>query len=454
MQRTALKYLLEWQSNPRRKPLVIRGARQVGKSYLVNMLAEQAFTDITIVDFEFDATLAELFTSKDPTTIIQQLELKLARSIVPGKTLLFLDEIQASPEAFASLRYFYEKMPELHVIAAGSLLEFALKDHTFSMPVGRIEYLYLSPMSFEEYLATTNHQLLNFLQNFQIGDDLPNIVHNECLKLMREYFVLGGMPETLKAWLDTRSFLECEKVQQSILTTYRDDFSKYGKNVNIKRIQTVYNQLPFIIGKKMVYSQIDRHEKSRDLKASVELLKLAKVIYNVHHTSANGIPLRAEASEKAYKPLLLDIGLLCQACGLNLLDFNRYDDILLVNSGALCEQFVGQQLLANMPLFKEPELFYWMRENPQSAAEVDFVIAQRNQVIPVEVKAGKTGSLKSMHRFLYEKERKISVRFNSDIPSIFEGSTKLAGGGSINYKLISLPLYMSGQLQRLLVGYL
>lgn len=450
MKRNALDYLIEWNSRKNRKPVIIRGARQVGKSFLVRMFAEEVSYDLVEINFEYNPELTDLFKSNDPNQIIQLLELKLNTKITSEKTLLFLDEIQAAPSVLAALRYFYEQMPELHVIAAGSLLEFVLEDHSFSMPVGRIEYLHLGPMSFEEFLvAAGRNNLFEFLHTYSLQSDFPNIIHKELLDLFKRYLVIGGMPEVIKTYLETDSTRNCEMAKQSLLSTYRDDFSKYGKRVNHQRLQKVFNSIPAIVGNKLKYVTISRNEKPSSIESALHMLELARVIYRVCHSSSNGIPLGAQVNRKHNKPLFLDVGLQCRTLGLNLLDFENPDTIMMINSGAICEQFIGQHLLYSNEFFIEPELYYWVREKSQSSAEVDYVLSEGQRIIPVEVKAGKTGTLKSMQVFLQEKNIDLAVRFNTDIPSVTHTRTAIPGKPQ-PFTLLSLPLYMVGQIKRLL----
>jgi hypothetical protein len=451
MKRFALEYLDEWGRRPSRKPLVVRGARQVGKSYLVRMFAEKYFKNMVEINFERDGKIARLFDDPSPAKIVKLLELQFDQQIVPGKTLLFLDEIQAVPEVFAKLRYFYEEMPELHIIAAGSLLEFALNQAEFPAPVGRIEYLHLGPMSFEEFLlANGNKQLLDFIRHCSIHEAVPDPLHEKLQGLFRTFVALGGMPQVLKIFLETGSFKESEIVKESIMQTFKDDFSKYGTRVNHQRLLTVFNRLAETVGKKFKYVNIDRNEQAKEIQKALKLLEFAKIAYPVRHSSCNGIPLGTETDERNFKVLFLDVGLMLNSCGLSILDVEKSGDIMLVNSGAVAEQVVGQHLLHSQPFYKQPELYYWMREKRSSEAEIDYVIAAGSQMVPVEVKSGKTGRLKSLHQFIHAKKSRIAVRFNNQKPSCVKCSDELPDGTSVKYRLISLPLYMAEEMRRLI----
>ena len=375
--------------------------------------------------------------------------------IEPGKTLLFLDEIQAAPEVFAALRYFHEEMPELHIIAAGSLLEFVLQEHSFSMPVGRIEYMHLGPMTFEEFLvASGREKLQQWLTSYALEDSVPEGLHRELLTLIRQYCVVGGMPEAVAAFLRNGSYQECEQVQQSILSTYRDDFAKYAAKTKHRRIEKMFAAIPQLVGRKFKYSHVDREERARELGAALHLLCLARVAHQVKHSHGNGIPLGAETDDRAFKVLFLDVGLLCRACGLSVLDVEKESDIILVNSGAVCEQLVGQHLLLSGTFYDDPILHCWMRDKPNSSAEVDYLTAIGPHVIPVEVKAGATGRLKSLHLFLSEKKCGFGLRFNSDIPSLLDTRVSRGATDEMPFRLLSLPFYMLGQMRRLCVEVL
>ena len=277
LKRNAFQHLIHWKNKKNRKPLVIRGARQVGKSSLVRLFAESADLELLEINLELSDDYIDCFTAKDPGLIIPLLELKAGRKILPGKTLLFLDEIQSAPKILATLRYFYELMPGLHVVAAGSLLEFVLEEHTFSMPVGRIEYLHLGPMTFKEFLAGIDReQLVSFIEQFHHTDDLPPVLHNELMKLFKMYCAVGGMPEAVQVFQESGSMFEADAVKQAILLTYRDDFSKYGRRVNRTLLQNVFQSLPLQVGQKLKYVNLDRNEKSAEVKKTLHLLALAR----------------------------------------------------------------------------------------------------------------------------------------------------------------------------------
>jgi uncharacterized protein len=411
MKRDLLNNLNEWKNSNRRKPLILRGARQVGKSWLAKELG-RSFSYFAEINFDRNPELGEFFiTTKDPKKLISLISDYLDINIIPGETLLFLDEIQNCPNAIKALRYFYEELPQLHVLAAGSLLEFELQN--ISIPVGRIQFLYCYPLSFAEFLTATGKQKLRerLLENGL--NPLPNPLHTKLLKLVRIYTIIGGLPEVVTTYCDTDNLRKCSEIQSDILLTYRKDFHKYAKKHQIKYLEKLFTALPLQVGNKFKYANIDNNLKSRELSESLELLVYAGVIHKIHHTSANGIPLKAEMELKKFKAVFFDTGLM-----LNLLHFDftpllLNPDITLVNNGALAEHFVAQELLAYANPRIESELFYWHREKKSSNAEIDYVIEYQGNITPIEVKSGSTGSMKSLAIFLSSKPSKTGIKISS-----------------------------------------
>ncbi len=449
--RSQLKYLHDWALQPKHKPLIIRGARQVGKSTVVAMLAEKLDFNLCTVDFEKKPQYCELFNSNEPQTIIELLSIQLKQDIIPGRTILFLDEIQATPQVISCLRYFYESLPELHVLAAGSLLEFALQDMHYSIPVGRIEYMYMGPLSFEEFLlAVDEKQAVDFLHNFRFEQTIPTVLHEKFLKLLANYYIVGGMPEVVASYVEYKNLSLVERIKNAIVDTFQNDFSKYSKGDDLFILQKTFNKIPLQIGNKFQYVNIDNTIKPQKISQALDKLCLAKIATKVFHTSANGIPLGAEQNDKRFKVIYLDIGLVNTILGLNLLDLMQAESLMLVNQGALAEQLIGQQLLDLRPLYETPRLFYWSRDKKGSEAELDYIVNLQQHIIPVEVKSGKSGTLKSLHTFLHEKDLHIAVRVNTNLPLITQDAITMSTGVKLQYKLISLPLYLVGQMYRLI----
>lgn len=447
------QYLIDWLVRSDRKPLLIKGARQVGKSTIVKQFAKKSNLTLVELDFEQNPGYAALFTSKDPETILTLLSAHFNQQIEINSSLLFLDEIQKTPEVISCLRYFYEKMPSLPIIAAGSLLDLALQHINFSIPVGRVEYMYLGPMNFENFLlATKQKPLYDFLQQYEPTQTIPEPLHNSLLNSVKNYFIVGGMPQAVANYANNHDFIALNRLHNSLLTGFKEDFSKYASKSEQERMRLLFNKIPIMLGKKFIYSQIDREEKSTTIKTALDNLSLARIINVVYHTNANGLPLGSEVNSKKFKTFFLDIGLVTTALDLNILTFNDVEDLSLINSGQIAEQFVAQELLQLRELYQQPNLYYWIREAKSSSAEVDFIIGFNGKVIPVEVKAGMAGKLRSLHYFLNEKNSAFAIRFsNNPISSI--NSTVQIGSESLSYQLLSVPFYLIGQLRRLLHYY-
>lgn len=415
----------------------MRGARQVGKSFIIEKFGKENFESLVTCNFEFRPELINCFDNLDPLSICSKLEVAFRTRIILGKTLLFLDEIQNCPKAITALRYFKEKLPDLHVIAAGSLLEFALQEEQFSFPVGRVQFLYLKPLSFHEYLVSQNHdRLVEILDNVTLKQPIDSFIHEELLLLLREYFLMGGMPSVVRCFLETRSFLECQTVLSGLLETYRSDFSKYATKTQYKYLQTFFEKAPGLISQHFKYSHVSSECRSKDLRVALEQLGWAGLLNKVLATHASGIPLHTQMTENKFKLLFLDGGLVNSA--------NRCDiqtawetELLQINGGALAEQFVGQELIAYADPRMHTQLYYWERDKKGGMAEVDYVIQVGSQIFPIEVKAGTTGSLKSLNQFLLEKQTPFGIRISQHPLSFYE-------------KVFSIPLYLIGQLPRLM----
>lgn len=450
MNRNQLNQLQYWFDKSNRKPLVIRGARQVGKSTLVRLFAEQQNLNLAEVNLERHADLGDIFGRKDPVSLIDVLEALPNMNAIASNSLLFLDEIQAVPEAIPALRYLYEDMSQLPVVAAGSLLEFVLSDHHFSMPVGRVEYLHLGPMTFTEFLqALGESKLASIISDFNVGDEIHPLIHNRMLDLLRIYFFVGGMPEAISIYAHSRRLKDVSEVHNSIIETYRDDFPKYIGSRNLSRIQKVFNFAARNVGKKVKYSQFSNQDKSVTIKADIELLCMARVLSKVVHSHCSGLPLQADMEEKAYKLIFLDVGLMNAICGLGWNTVSQITDNVLINEGVIAEQFIGQHLLDMLSKSPNHELTYWLREGRSSNAEVDYVVAINGEVVPIEIKAGATGSLKSLHQFVGEKGVSFAVRFDAGMPSTQSINTIIRRGErsiDVSYQLISLPLYLVERL--------
>lgn len=451
LKRTCIEFLKNWYSSDSRKPLVIRGARQVGKTWIVRYFAQSLKKTLIEINLEKHPKLASLFSSNEPSEIVQRLKSAFEISLNPSECILFIDEIQAAPELFPKLRWFAEDLPQLPVIAAGSLLEFVLNKHEFSMPVGRISYMYLEPLSFEEFLlAQGKHELLTHIKEFTWRNEIPDFLHEKILSLFKEYLIIGGMPAAVSSWATKRSMHEVSQLHHDILHTYRDDFGKYSGRIPPQRLQEVFAKVPQSLGKKFVYSHVNPDVRIPIIKDALDLLCLAKVCHPVMASSSNGVPLGAEILSHYIKAVLLDVGLCSADLGLFLADLASIDELNLINKGGIAEQVVGQLLRTIGPLYQEPALYYWVNTDKNASAEIDYVLQHRSKIIPIEVKAGTIGSLKSLHRFMHLKKLSLAVRINSGPPSLSEMNVKDTQGNSVQYQLLSIPFYLIGELHRLL----
>lgn len=434
MKRTLAAELMAWKSKAEHAPILLRGARQVGKSYLVEEFGKQNFESLALVDFENRPELKSAFSTREPKEILSRLEIALGKPIKEKRTLLFLDEIQLCPEALISLRYFKEQMPKLHLIAAGSLLEFLLHDENFSFPVGRIEFLYLHPLSFIEYLEAASPYLCQRLKEYDLTHPPSQLEHQEFLKWVRRYMFIGGMPAAVKASLHEQTLYESQRIHHRILQAYESDFGKYAKYSQHKYLQIIFQRVPGLIGQILKYRRIDEEIRSRELKPALELLCHAGLVQRVFATTAAGLPLHAHLKYERFKLLYLDIGLLQTATKVDATDFFS-KDIMQINAGMLAEQFVGQELVAyGAPYQKEPLLFWERIESGQ--AEIDYLITHKSRIVPIEVKAGATGSLRSLHSFLQAKPSALALRV-AEMPL------------SWHNKILTIPFYLIHSLGRI-----
>jgi len=451
MDRKDLHTLYRWLQSKQRKPLVIRGARQVGKTWLVRQLAVLSKKKLVELNFERRPNLVSLFHTNDPHKILLAIEAALNITIEPEQSILFLDEIQAAPHIFAKLRWFAEELPALAVVAAGSLLEFVLGKHDFSMPVGRISYLHLEPISFQEFILATGYEkLLAFLEHYQLSDKIPQAIHERLWELIGEYLIVGGMPAVVNSWAEAKSLAKISEIQHDLLATYRDDFTKYSSKINHERLEEVLIATPKLLGQKFKYVAVNPDVQASSIKIALNLLCKAHLCYKVNGCAGNSIPLAAEIKSKIFKVILLDIGLVCALQDLSLPNILRFRDLQLANQGKLAEQLVGQMLRTVRPSYIEPTLYYWAREQKGSAAEIDYLFQYQGEIIPIEVKAGSTGTLKSLHLFMALKNLKTAIRINADYPSITNVQTKTYTNQQVTYQLISIPMYLTEQIDRLL----
>jgi predicted AAA+ superfamily ATPase len=409
MFRDKMALLVAWKDAPQRMPLMIKGARQVGKTWLIRELG-RSFDDFVEVNFEKRPEAKELF-ARDlrPERLVSELSAFAGQRLVAGRTLLFLDEIQECPAALASLRYFHEELPELHVAAAGSLLNFVLDK--VATGVGRVSYLHVYPMTFGEFLVAAGEGILRERILAQsLSEPLPQTHHAHLLDLVRHYMLLGGMPAVLARYFHDRDIIACLALQNDLITSFLDDFHKYGSLAEIGWLSAVFRSVPVQLGRKFKFVSVDPGVKSVHLARALDLLEMAGVAHRVIHSSADGVPLAARLRSNRFKVVFFDTGLAQRLLNVDLAHWMTQVDIETVNGGALAEQFVGQELAALNDAGPLRPMTYWHREARGASAEVDYLVEKGSTVLPIEVKRGLQGGMKSMHLFLKEKKSTRGVK--------------------------------------------
>jgi hypothetical protein len=429
MKRFIEDILIKWKDEKGRKPLILSGARQVGKSYVIEQNFARHFEQLLTINFEKQPEFQSCFESGyDPTRVLRRIEALAGQRLTIGKTLLFFDEVQLCSEAIISLRYFFEEMPDLHIIAAGSLLEFAIEK--ISIPVGRVTFRHLGPLSFEEFLYNSGNQvLLDEIREHSVRMPFPAALHTRAISLLKEYLAIGGMPQIVASYIEHQDYLRCQELLTDLLESYLKDFPKYSsKLADLKYLDTVFSRIPHLVGNQFKFVQISRDIQSKYLRSGLDLLDKADLVKFIYKTS--GIPLGANYNPQRFKLLFIDIGLMQRACDLNIARWIT-DSYNLINAGPVSEQFVGQEICANAN-FKRGKLYYWARDKSGSSAEVDYMIEHLNGVTPVEVKAGTSGRLKSMQLLLKSN------------PAISEGIKVSLDNFEKENNIQSIPLYAFG----------
>lgn len=441
MRRVAEKYLQEWFKKKNRIPLILRGARQVGKSTLVKIFCESQKLDLIEINLEREKLKSAGLESFSIQDILDEIQFKTKKSI-SDKSVIFLDEIQEQPKLLSALRYFYEERPDVAIIAAGSLLEIALKTENFSFPVGRVEFYHLGPMNFTEYLWATNNKLL--ADKISKLDFSPG-VHEMAKEELRKYYYIGGMPNAIKTYIEEKSLISVRSIQEQILQTYIADFPKYNARIQVDRIQRVFAATIQQLGKKIIYQRIDSTAQARDTRRIIELLIDARVLLPCLHSDGNNIPLLGEADPSIQKLYFLDVGLMNCLMRLDLEAIDHEFENSFNTKGIISEQFVAQHLAYIYGSSTPPELFYWLKDKGSQKGEIDFLLQDRNEIIPVEVKATKGGHLKSLFYFVKEKKKSKTVKVSMDEFSVEEIS-HVINDEIIIAHLTNLPLYAIGSI--------
>lgn len=408
--------LESWAKNPNSKPLLLRGARQIGKSTSVRNLGKK-FENFIEINFEKMPQIRDIFErNTNVKELAAQLGLISQQPVIPGKTLIFLDEIQACEAAIKSLWFFKEDYPGLHIVAAGSLLEFTLKDIS-SFGVGRIRSLFMYPISFGEFLdACGKNMWRNAIKEASPEHPLPDSIHNLIVAELRKFIIVGGMPASVAAWINTGSYLECASEQQDIIQSYYDDFPKYAKKVDPILLRRVLNSVLMQTGGKFTYSKVEGEYRTEMIKTALRLLCDAGIIREITRTAANGIPLGAEADGRFKKYIYLDTGLMLRLQSLNDSNSSIITEILtanatdLIHKGALAEMIVGWELTKASQHNLRYDLYYWENTSSGANSEVDYISVRNLKIIPIEVKAGTSGKMKSLRYFLDNKNLSMGVR--------------------------------------------
>ena len=434
--RKIIDYLKNWEKKEGRKPLILRGARQVGKTSAVLFFAKENFKDLIHINLE-KPEHARLFKNEISLEEFEKiLQIKFQKKIIPGKTLLFIDEIQNSPALIKLLRFFYEERPEIHVIGAGSLLEAKLKKDGLSLPVGRIEFAWLYPLDFFEYLeAKGEKETLEYLKKVSLKEKIPQALHQTFLELFYEYAMLGGMPEIIKTFIQKKDFEKLKNIYSSLFTSYLEDVYKYSSSAKTKYLNYIIEQAPLYAGSAITYEKFGGSNfRSREMTEAFDLLEKVMLIHQIRGTKSLGLPLISQR-KKAPKLIFLDIGLVNYQMGIQG-EFLGLKDLNEFYQGRIAEQIVGQGLISNFINFP-PKIFYWYKDKPQSSAEVDFCLVHQGKILPIEVKSGKTGRLKSLFEFIKITRNKRAIRIYSG--ELVEEKIKIK---DIDFTLISLPFYL------------
>jgi len=427
--------LLQWSNEKYHKPLMLRGARQVGKTTAIRNLGKkfQNFVEINFENKEHAAAKTVFVQHSDPQIICSELAILFSKPIVAGETLLFLDEVQSCTEAIAALRYFCEQMPELHVIAAGSLLEFALEEIS-SFGVGRIDSMFMYPFSFSEFLCAMGYEMwVKLIDEAAPEKPVSDVVHGKIIEQLKHFLIIGGMPEVVAEFVRTHDFLRCQKILNSLLVSFRVDFAKYKKRIPATRINEVFSSVALQVEGKFVYEQVSQNLNNEQVKKSLELLLMAGLCYQVTHTAADGIPLGAKINPKYRRIIPLDTGIYQRILNLDISGILLSDDFDTINKGAVAEIFVGCELKKNTSYYSDDELYCWIREKKNANAQIDFVVQCGENIIPIEVKSGKQGKMQSMWIFLEEKKSNYGIR------------TSLENFGQYD-KIKVFPLYAIGKV--------
>ena len=406
MYRIAIEKLYKWKNSKRRKPLIIEGARQVGKTWLMKEFGKQAYADTVYINFDSNSRMADLFSADlDTDRLIMGLELYAGRKINPENTLLIFDEVQEVPRALASLKYFYENAPQYHIVCAGSLLGIALH-HGTSFPVGKVDFLKLYPLSFSEFLMATGNERFAELLKKQDYEMITSFKQTY-IDALKHYYFVGGMPEAVQSFAESKDFNEVRAIQKRILAAYEQDFSKHAPNEIVPKIRMLWNSIPSQLArenKKFIYGLVREGGRAREYETAIMWLSDCGLVHKVSRVNAAGIPLKAYEDLKAFKLFIVDVGLLGCMTGLRQRTLLDGDDLFVEFKGALTEQYVCQQLKT----IEDLGVYYYT--NDRGSCEIDFVVDTGEQIVPIEVKAETNLRAKSLKTYRERFEPELSVR--------------------------------------------
>ena len=442
MKRNIISSLLKWKNKAKRKPLIVTGVRQCGKTYILKSFGAEYFEDTAYFNFEEIENLSSIFEHDfNVDRIVDELgSLVLGRPIIPGKTLVIFDEIQTCPRAITALKYFCENLPDLHVIAAGSLLGVALAGASegLSFPVGKVERLMMYPMTFDEFVqADGGEKLIKSGAKFDLNRELPEIYTSQMEKYLKLYYIVGGMPEAVQTWCDSHSFEEVEQVQQNILRDYADDFAKHAPLSEVPRIRLIWQSVPIQLAKennKFVFSHVRKGARSKELEDSLEWLINSSLVYKLSLVEKTEQPLSFVADETYFKIYMADIGLLRKRSGIYYKTILDGGDDFIRFKGALTENFVMSELRA-AGFFP----YFWRSGN---TAELDFILESEGKIIPIEVKSATNTRAKSLRQFCMKYKPALAVKFSlKNVGDSEESGTKIQ----------SLPLFQIFRLREYLV---
>ncbi len=407
MERFILKKLIEWKNSKTRKPLILKGARQVGKTYIVKQFGKENYMGVAYFNFDHDKDLYNLFdNTKDPKRILEQLAFIYGKAIIPQKTLIFFDEIQECPNALNSLKYFQEEANEYHIICAGSLLGIRLS-HT-SFPVGKVEFLDMYPMSFSEFLLADNcSNLVEYMQSIKDIKKIPDIFFNMLEEKLKAYFIIGGMPEAVYSWVNEKDIQKVNNIQNNILKAYESDFSKHTQDSEANKISLIWNSIPSQLAKenkKFLYQTIKNGARAREYENALNWLNDANLIYKVYNITKTDLPLKAYNDLSCFKIYMNDVGLLRRMANLDSKIVVEGNKLFEEFKGSLTENYVLNAL--NMIYENVPNYFTFDRH------EIDFVIQTKNKIIPIEVKSNKSTNNVSLTKYNEKFKNDISIRLS------------------------------------------